>query len=269
MATKNRVTAAVLSLFTGVVGGHKLYLGDTGGFMMFIFLLMFSINIFGAPLTMLLGIFEAFSLFSMTDEQFDKKYNKGIRKPRVRTVDRRREQQLRKYQTENVKRGYDRPRQQQKSVRKNPFKASGLAKYKDFDLDEAIVDFKKGLDISPNDIALHFNLACAYSLTEKKELSYSHLAKAVSLGFNDFERIMSHDDLAFMRIQPEFEAFKTSGFRNIGGMKTNNSTETIVKEAEKQDDVLLSQLNRLSELRNRGILSESEFLQEKKKLMNR
>ena len=114
-----------------------------------------------------------------------------------------------------------------------------MAKYKDFDLDEAIEDFKKGLDINPNDIALHFNLACAYSLTEKKELCYSHLAKAVSLGFNDFERIVSHDDLAYMRIQPEFESFKASGFRDIGGMKTNKSAGPIVKEAEKQDDVLL------------------------------
>ncbi|MBK7010695.1 MAG: TM2 domain-containing protein [Saprospiraceae bacterium] len=32
MRPKNRITAAFLAFFTGIVGGHKLYLGDTGGF---------------------------------------------------------------------------------------------------------------------------------------------------------------------------------------------------------------------------------------------
>ncbi len=268
MASKSRITAAILAIFTGVIGGHKLYLKDTGGFMMFIFLFMISINIFGAPLTALLGVFEAFRLFSMTDEQFDKRYNRGIKKPTFSNVDRRRAEQIRKNESENVNRGFERTTQR-KSIRNNPFKSSGLAKYKDFDLEGAIDDFNKGLDINPDDIALHYNLASAYSLTEKKELCFQHLSKAVSLGFNDFDRIMTHDDLAFMRIQPEFDNFKVSGFRNVPNGLSSKEKETVVKEAEQSDDVLLSQLSRLAELKKRGILSEQEFLLEKNKLMRR
>ena len=71
-------------------------------------------------------------------------------------------------------------------------------------------DFKKGLDIEPNDIALNFNIACAYSLTENKNLAFQHLAKAVNLGFNDYERILTHDDLAFVRIQNDRRSNRAS-----------------------------------------------------------
>jgi len=264
MRSKNKVVAAILAIFTGVIGGHKLYLRDIGGFMSFIFILIFTTQLFNFPLTLLFGVFEAFKLLSMTDEQFDKLYNKGIRKPKYQNVDRRRAEQLRRYKQEPVRRASS--HKARVSSRRNPFKASGLSKYKEFDLEGAIDDFKQGLDINPNDIALHFNLACAYSLTEKKELSFNHLSKAVQLGFKDFDRIMSHDDLAYLRIQPEFNQFKVSGFTNAPVAK---GTKTIEKKAEKQDDVLLSQLNRLAELRNKGILSEAEFNLEKKKLMSR
>lgn len=267
MRPRNRIVAGLLAVFTGFFGGHKLYLKDTGGFMFYIFLLMFSINIFRMPLTSILGIFEAFKLFGMTDEAFNKRYNRGIIRSKHSNVDKRRKEQLKKYQNENVKRGYEIRPERRKSVRSNPFKKSGLSKYKEFDLDGAIEDFKKGLEINPEDIALHFNVACAYSLSEKKELAYEHISKAIRLGFKDYERIMSHDDLAFVRIQPEFDAFKQSGFTAVSFKKSNENKE--VKLAEQQDDVLLSQLNRLAELRNRGILSEQEFLLEKKKLIRK
>ena len=148
----------------------------------------------------------------MTDEEFNKRYNRGIIRSRHSNVDRRRREQLRRYQNENVRRGYERKPVKRKSIRSNPFKKSGLAKYKEFDLDGAIDDFKKGLEINNEDIALHFNIACAYSLSEKKELAYHHINTAVKLGFKDYERIMSHDDLAYVRIQPEFEKFKKMDF---------------------------------------------------------
>jgi len=96
--------------------------------------------------------------------------------------------------------------------RANPFKKSGIKKYKDFDLDGAIVDFNKGLEINPQDVALHFNIANAYSLTEQKEKAYYHLAKAVEMGFSDTEMINTKDDLAFVRIQPEWDTFKANGY---------------------------------------------------------
>ncbi len=149
--------------------------------------------------------------------------------------------------------------------RANPYKQSGIKKYKDFDLKAAIEDFNKGLEIEPNDVALHFNLACAYSLTEKADKAYYHLDQAVKNGFKDFNKIKTHDDLAYVRIQPEFEAFENNGFQVV------EESETPQLEAPKQDllqdDLLLSQLNRLQELKDKGLITEKEYSIEKQKLM--
>ena len=50
--------------------------------------------------------------------------------------------------------------------RPNPYKKSGVEKYKEYEYEGAIEDFKKALEIDPKDIPTHFNIACAYSLTE-------------------------------------------------------------------------------------------------------
>jgi tetratricopeptide (TPR) repeat protein len=150
----------------------------------------------------------------------------------------------------------------------NPYKVNGIKKYKEFDLDGAIEDFKKGLEINPKDISLHFNLACAYSLTEQVDKAYMHIDRAVALGFNDFEKLKTHDDLAFVRIQDRFEAFQKNGYRlELPAVETENTQiPEIPKEETIQDDMLLAQLKRLAELRDRGLLSEQEFAIEKRKL---
>jgi tetratricopeptide (TPR) repeat protein len=279
---KSRKTAAYLSFLTGWIGGHKLYLGDTGGFIFFLILFMLSINIFGLPLTAILAFFEGMKFLNSSDQEFDRKYNGGYVQRGDPRLERRREEQMRRYENEDRSRPYDRsaPAQEPQRQRANPFKNSGLAKYKEFDLDGAIEDFNKGLDIDPNDVALNFNIACAYSLTEKKDEAYKHLAKAVSLGFNDFDRILTHDDLAFVRIQPEFDTFKQSSYRVYTGAKrapqstTSSTTASVstdtpmeqVQQDTENNETLLAQLSRLAELRDKGILSEQEFLLEKKKL---
>jgi tetratricopeptide (TPR) repeat protein len=150
----------------------------------------------------------------------------------------------------------------------NPFKVNGIKKYKEFDLEGAIEDFKKGLEIHPKDISLHFNLACAYSLTEQVDKAYMHIDRAVSLGFNDFEKLKTHDDLAFVRIQDRFEEFQKNGYRLEIPATIPDTVQTpeIPKEETIHDDVLLAQLKRLAELRDRGLLSEQEFIIEKRKL---
>ena len=155
----------------------------------------------------------------------------------------------------------------------NPFKKSGIAKYKEFDLDGAIADFEQGLAISEGDVALHWNIACAYSLTEKKDKAFFHLNRAVELGFNDFEKIQSHDDLAFVRIQPEFDSFKSNEYK-LGAQQAQKARASKRADVSEQtenitDDILLSQLNKLAELRKKGLLSEQEFVMERKKLLRR
>lgn len=155
----------------------------------------------------------------------------------------------------------------------NPFKKSGITKYKDFDLDGAIADFEQGLAISEGDVALHWNIAAAYSLTEQKDKAFFHLNRAVELGFNDFEKIQTHDDLAYLRIQPEFDDFKANGYK-LDAKQARQSRESKRLDAAEQtenltDDILLSQLNKLAELRKKGLLSEQEFVTERKKLLRR
>ena len=76
MIPKNKVTAAMLAFFLGSVGAHKLYLGKTGGFIWFVILLMMSMSI-GFPITTILGVIQGAKLLNMTDQTFDKMYNKG------------------------------------------------------------------------------------------------------------------------------------------------------------------------------------------------
>ena len=137
-------------------------------------------------------------------------------------------------------------------IKKNPFKKSGVEKFKDYDYEGAIEDFQKALQVDSRDKALHFNLACAYSLTEQKEKSFHHLSKAVEYGLVDFEKIKTHDALAYIRIQDEFEAFAKSGYN--WPLKQNATSQ-------KQGDLLtskpdlLEQLKQLGELRDKGLLT--------------
>ena len=146
--------------------------------------------------------------------------------------------------------------------RSNPFKKTGIQKYKEFEMEGAIEDFVQGLAIDPKDVALHFNIAAAYSLTEQKDKAFHHISEAVKYGFKDFEKINTHDDLAFVRIQPEFDDFKANGYKLV-----TEKRQIPVREEEVTDDVLLSQLNKLAEMRRKGLLSNDEFILEKEKLL--
>lgn len=271
---KNRVAAAMMAIFGGSFGLHKFYLNDIGGGIFFIFMMIVTAGIF--PVTALLGFIEGLRLLTMSDDQFDRKYNRNaMRSQRVPgSVEDRRYKQMQRAKHRGVdtdtKKRRNKPAPTSRSMRSNPFKKSGIKKHKAFDLQAAIEDFKQGLQINPDDVALHFNIACSYSLTEQKDLAYHHLQKAIELGFDDLNRIQTHDDLAYVRIQPEYEAFKASGYRNLPTEGSKNSGRAADElESLPKDDKLLSHLNKLAELRKRGLLSEEEFVKERKKLMRR
>jgi tetratricopeptide (TPR) repeat protein len=154
-----------------------------------------------------------------------------------------------------------RPRRQPKPrPKQNPYKNSGVEKYKDFDYEGAIEDFKKAIEINPDDIPTHFNIACAYSLTEQKDLAFKHLDRAVSLGYKDFEKLKTHDAFAYIRIQKDFDIFEKNGFRLAAKMD-------VPQDGESVDPLLLERLRKLSELKDRGILTEEEFLIQKEKIL--
>ncbi|MFT4533792.1 MAG: TM2 domain-containing membrane protein YozV [Saprospiraceae bacterium] len=273
---RNRTTAAAISFILGAVGGQRFYLRQKGpAFFMIFLLIATSFKI--APIFFLIGIFEAVRFLSMSDQAFDRKYNRYASTNRKDDyLEQRRERQVQKSRnrtTTSTRREQRAQAPTRSSVMKaNPFKNSGIKKYKDYDLEGAIEDFSHGLSINQNDIALHFNIACAYSMTEVKDKAYYHLSKAVELGFKDFERIKTKDDLAFVRIQPEFDEFEENGF-NLGARSASQPTSSRNEQSDEElvitDDVLLSQLNKLAELRKKGLLSTEEFNLERKKLLRR
>lgn len=261
MTVKDKNVAGILAFFLGGLGAHRFYLDQVG---LGIFYLIF----FWFPLTWLIGVIDAIIFFTMKQEKFDAKYNYG--KQRGQEADPRRRQQeysrpQRAPQRQPRQEPQAPPRRQQGSpeIKAHELKSAGIKKFKDYDYDGAIADFEKALQIAPKDVTIYFNLACAYSLNEQADKAFQHIDRAVALGFNDFQRIREHDALAFLRIQPDFEAFEKNGFQLVQKLAPPPQPDLL----QQMSGDLLEQLNRLGDLREKGLLSEDEFAAQKRKLL--
>jgi TM2 domain-containing membrane protein YozV len=254
---KDKNVAGILALFLGWLGFHRFYLGQTGLGVLYLIFCWF-------PLIWLIAFVDAISLFSMDQQKFNDKYNKSslpayprrdtdFERPPARRYQQQPRQQAPQYEPLR-KTGPEKP---------NPYKKSGLDKFKDYDYAGAIEDFEKSIEIAPRDIATHFNLACAYSLTENAPKSFYHLDKAVENGFQDFQKIKEHHALAYIRIQKEFDTFEKNKFRLMIEKPSPTEEENLLGM---QPD-LLDQLKKLGDLREKGLLTEQEFSEQKKKLL--
>jgi tetratricopeptide (TPR) repeat protein len=94
----------------------------------------------------------------------------------------------------------------------NRAKKEGLAKLQDYELEEAIEALQKALDIDPHDPEIWFHMACAYSVMENVENGFECLKKAVEYKLEDTDSILSHEMLAYLRIQKPFDRFLASNF---------------------------------------------------------
>ena len=255
---KNKITAGIFALLFGPLGLHRFYLGQkTRGIVYFafsFFCFLITVNehnpMILLPLT--IGFIDAMLLFSMPKEDFDEKYNQ------------------RYFQRQ---RSTEKPVVVQKAEKRkaasqplmSASKASGIEKFKDYDFDGAIEDFKIALSEKFDDAAVHFNLACCYSLTEKPDPAFFHLGKAVQFGFVDFDKIEKHDGLAFLRTLPEFEEFVKNGYQRVIALP--GAQEDLLSRQPTQHLSLLEQIQQLGELRNKGILTEEEFVSQTKRVL--
>lgn len=248
---KDKNIAGLLALIFGWLGIHRFYLGQPG---MGIAYLIFC----WTPIIWLIAFIDAILFFVMDKDVFDIKYNRQYVDKREYRRNIGQERRQRTQSREQERRTSTRTA---KSRKADPYLKSGIEKYKDFDFNGAIADFKKSLGVRPKSIKTHFYLACAYSMTEQADEGFFHLDKAVALGFNEIEKIKTMDALAFLRIQDEYDTFKANGFRLM-------QKNVDAPEAEREmDDLLLVKLKRLGELRDRGFISEEEFIKEKAKLL--
>ena len=265
---KNKTVAGVLALVAGYMGLHRFYLGQVGlGIAYIVLLPIFLLN--NLWFMLLIGVVDAIALFSMDQDAFDNKYNKGYegekREDRRKQRDYHRDE---RYRERNTRRQLSSGQRKSKRSKNNPYMKTGKEKFKDYDYEGAIEDFNKALEVDPQNIAAHFNLACAHSLMEHKDKAFYHLDRAVALGFDDFNTIKTRDHLAYLRIQPEFLQFEANNFRlakQLKAPKENLLDEQPVQQPQQSD--LLEQLQKLARLKEKGLLTEEEFKVQKEKLL--
>ena len=261
---KKKNVAAIFGLLLGAFGVHRFYLGQIG---LGIFYVLLSVVSLGT-ISSIIGIVDAILLFSMDQQKFDQKYN-GIDPyaRRTRTTNRSPQQQTQRRERPRKEPRYVDHRKAKPgrtaptSRANNPHKKLGKEKYQDYDFLGAIIDFEKALKVDPTDVVVHFNIACAYSITEDVEKAFFHLSKAVENGFSDFDRIKEHDALAYLRIQEQFEEFEKNGYLLASSTKENTPPPPEISGN------LLEQIKRLGELKEKGFLTSEEFVEQKRKLL--
>lgn len=266
---KNKVAAGVLALVAGSFGIHRFYLGDIGKGILHLVLFWTSIPFF-------IGLVDGIIFLTMDDEKFDRKYNPELYYGNQSTTPTNDQRRQRRDEERNMHRnqGQERrtPNNMQdfrkkrglKAVRKtNRFKAEGTVLYRDYDFQGAIEAYKKSLKVEPDDPQIHFNMACLYSLMEDTQSAYMHLSTAINQGYVDYDKIKAHNHLAYLRTHAEYEQFVRNGYSFKASLAAPQ--EPIL---ELTDDVIV-RLERLSQLKDKGILTDEEFQKQKKIILRR
>jgi tetratricopeptide (TPR) repeat protein len=81
-----------------------------------------------------------------------------------------------------------------------------LAHFARKEYDQAIEALEGLLSESPDDPTVHFNLACAYSLTGQKDKALEHLGRAIEIDGDFRDNALRDSDLDPIRDEPEFSA---------------------------------------------------------------
>ncbi len=285
---RNKKVAAIIAFFFGIWGVHRFYLGQRFRGILHIGLFIFTMGLTieeGFPFIMapaLLGFIDFILLLAMPKEEFDIKYNKDLQfAPTQQRAFYREEAPDFRRSRNNFHSGHVAP----SHPIVNPFKKSGIEKYKEYDYDGAILDFQKALRVKYEDFAVHFNLSCCYSINESVHQCLFHLDKAMRFGFVELDRIHNHPALAYVRTNELFERFVENGYSLIDPKQQAAQPEAVKatteeKEEEELEDFsamidnevpkqksLLEQIVRLGELREKGILTDEEFQQQKQNLL--
>ena len=262
---KSKTTATILAFFLGGIGGHRFYLGQAGrGILYLIFCWTF--------VPAFIAFIDFIIFLTMSEESFNMKYNLSYM-----LLSKQQAQQsnivinntnhagqimpgMSVNQGENAASNNNKITKKNKAPKIDPFEQAGDEKYENYEFDGAIKDYLKSLNVRSNNPGVHFKLACLYSNLEQTDSAFFHVAKAVEKGFYDLEKIKTHDHLAFLRSQqPAYDNFVKNGFKLIKPVEGTDKLDL--------SDAIVSQIEKLAKMKDRGIINEDEFQAQKSKIL--
>ncbi len=264
---KDKNTAAILALLIGYFGVHRFYLNQSGLGILYIVLTLVTCGLFA-----IVPIVDGILFLIMSDEEFQAKYNPHQpaihvhvhpSKDRVKVAPPQRESIPRR--TTPIKKVKS-PIVKHPPAQNNPYKLKGLNYFRDFRFEHALKEFQRSLNVKYDDKAVHFNIACCYSMMEDVEKSIFHLDQAVKFGFVNFKKIHKHDSLAYTRAHDEFDEFVKAKYRispsddEIKGLEMPKENLLDQQESNVEEQDLLEQLRRQQDFES--LLAEDEFLEE-------
>ena len=282
MRKKGRAT--VLAFFLGWSGVHRLYLGRrTSGLIWLIasmLALMITVNVDPdfPPIMIfwIIGFIDFVLLAAMSRVEFDFKYNEISRDEKPTTTARSHKARRREYRSKSaerwaansspapVRRRSSAPSRPSYKVR-NPALALGLKLYKQGEYEDAVEAFDEALELDETATAAYFNLACCHSILRNAEEAYASLEGAVANGFQDFNKIKTHQALAFLRSRSDYDAFVANNYRVVSQLP--EPKENLIEEIQKFDPLVLDKLEDLGNMLESGELTREQFDEQKRKIL--
>ena len=278
---KKKIVAAFLALFAGMFGVHRFYLQRWWHGVMYLSLFFVSVIISAkehAPVVLIpivLGLIDALLFFVMPQEDFDEKYNKkrlqDYQSQRYYEEDEAEEDPTALMERQERSNRASQPNKPGKKENKKEdiFKRIGIEQFRSMNFEGAIESFMSALEDNLTSPSVHFNLACCYSMIENADKAFQSLEKAIESGFSDISKIHSHQALSFIRKQPEFEAFVANGYRVVKQLPVPqpNILDTTPLNLNESPRDVLDEVLHLGDLREKGLITEEEFVLQKKKLL--
>ena len=269
---KSKSTATLLAFFLGWVGAHRFYLGQY--VLGFLYILLF----FTFGISFIIALIDFFGFLTMRRDRFDYLYNRMYFDNDFKDFLEKRKSFQKSGPPKKVKKEARKRAREAKSTREVVVELKKEAKghYENYEYEEAVELFEKVLEINSRDAAIHFNLACCFSLLENKDRGFRHLKLAVENGFDDFDLFKNHPGLAWLRVQKEWEALVKSGFKHTSLLEAEGEDLLSTKRQQYsgnpedksgKDGKILVQLRKLKDLRDRGLISDLEFNKRKEKLL--
>ena len=107
-------------------------------------------------------------------------------------------------------------------------------------------------------------------MIENTERALQSLEKAIENGFSDISKIHSHQALSFLRKQPEFQTFVANGYHLVKQLPEPqpNLFDTSGPALSNATKDVLDEVLHLGDLREKGLISEEEFVAQKRKLLS-